>query len=85
MCIRDSIEKAFAAYEAAQLQVALYQKQIALTEATIRILETNYSTNGKSFDELLRLQTDLIDYDLKILRAIVQSHLAKSDIERYLN
>ena len=81
---KANIEKAFAAYEAAQLQVTLYQKQIALTEATIRILETNYSTNGKSFDELLRLQTDLIDYDLKMLRAIVQSHLAKSDMERYI-
>ncbi len=82
---KANIEKAFAIYEAAQLQVDLYQQQIALTKASIRILETNYSTNGKSFDELLRLQKDLIDYDLKILRAIVQSHLAKSDMERYIS
>ena len=82
---KANIEIAFATYEASKLQIALYQKQIALTQATIRILETNYSTNAKSFDELLRLQMDLIDYDLKTLRAIVQSHLAKSDMERYIN
>ncbi len=82
---KANIDVAFAKYKAAELQIALYQKQIALTQATIRILETNYSTNGKSFDELLRLQMDLIDYDLKTLRAIVQSHLAKSDMERYIN
>jgi len=78
-----SIETAYAEYEVARLQVNLYEKQIALTQATIRILETDYSASGNSFDELLQLQKELIDYDLKMLRAIVQSHLAKSAIEQY--
>ncbi len=80
-----AIETAYARYDAAVLQMDLYQKQIALTQATIRILETDYSANGKNFDELLRLQKELIEYDLKILHAIVESHLAKSEIDRYLS
>jgi len=80
---KANIEKAFATYEAARLQAELYEKQIVLTQATIRILEADYSASGDDFDDLLRLQKELIEYDLKTLRAIVQSHLAKSEIERY--
>jgi len=79
-----TIEQAFADYEMAQLKMSLYQKQIEITQATISILETEYSVNGKNFDELLRLEKELIDYDLKILKAVVQSHLAKSSIERFI-
>lgn len=79
-----TIEKAYANYETAQLRMDLYQKQIEITKAAIRILEINYSVKGKNFDELLRLEKELIDYDLKILKAIVQSHLAKNNVERFI-
>ena len=78
-----AIEKAYAEHEAAQLKIELYQKQIEITRAAINILETNYSTSGNNFDELLQMEKELIDYDLKIMKAIVQSHLAKSSIERF--
>ena len=79
----SSIEKAYADHKTAQLKVNLYEKQKEITKAAINLLETNYSTSGNNFDELLRLEKELIDYDLKILKAIVQSHAAKSSIERY--
>lgn len=78
------IEKAYADYETAFLRISLYEKQIEITKAAIQILETNYSTQGSSFDELLRLEKELIDYDLKLLKATVQSHIAKSSIERFI-
>ncbi len=80
-----SIEKAYVDYETAQLWLSLYLKQIDITQATINILETDYSAKGNNFDELLRMEKELIDYDLKILKVIVQSHLAKSSIERYVD
>ncbi len=79
-----TIERAYADHEMAQLWSELYDKQIVLTRATINILETAYSTKGNHFDELLRLEKELIDYDLKILKSIVQSHIAKSSIERFI-
>jgi len=79
------IEKAYAKYQTAQLRVELYEKQRTITQAAIRILEARYSAQGNGFDELLRLEKELIDYDLKTLKAIVQSHLAKSEIERFIN
>ena len=80
----SAIEKAFSDYETARLRVDLYQRQVEITRAAIRILETNYSATGQRFDELLLLEKELIDYDLKMLKAIVQSHLAKSNIERFI-
>lgn len=79
-----AIEKAYADYRMIQLKMDLYQKQIKITKAAINILETDYSTQGTRFDELLQLEEELIDYDLKILKLIVQSHLIKANIEQYL-
>ncbi len=79
-----AIEKAYADYEMAQLRTNLYEKQITITQSAINILESNYSAKGIGFDELLRLEKELIDYDLKILKAVVQSHQAKIRIEKFL-
>ena len=79
-----AIEKAYAEHETARLRVELFERQIGITEAAIRILQTDYSTQGSNFDELLRLEKELIDYDLKMLKAVVQSHIAQSGIERFI-
>ncbi|HFA49219.1 MAG TPA: TolC family protein [Bacteroidetes bacterium] len=81
---RTAIEKAFAESETARLKTELYAKQIEITQAAINILEASYSTQGRDFDELLRLEKELVDYDLKILKAVVQSHIAKAKVERYV-
>jgi hypothetical protein len=78
------IEKAYVVYETARLRMQLYEQQIGITKATINILEAMYSTQGSNFDELLQMEGELIDYDLKMLNAIVKSHLAKSSIERFI-
>lgn len=79
-----TIEKAYADHRSARLKMDLYEKQIEITQAAINILESEYSSKGNNFDELLRLEKELIDYDLKMLKAIVQSHIAKSSIERFI-
>ncbi len=75
------LEQAYADHETARIEFNANQQQVEIVQSAIRILETTYSTNGQHFDELLQLETDLIDYELKKLRAIVQSHLALSRIE----
>lgn len=78
------IEKAYADHEDAVLKLELYQKQITTTKAVIYILQESYSNSGSSFDELLRLENDLINYDMSILKAVVNSQKAKIEVERYL-
>ena len=80
----SKVAKAFADHKIAGLKLELYKKQLEITNSAIHILETEYSNSGEQFDELLRLENELIEYDLKILKAIVQSHLAKSEIKRLI-
>lgn len=78
------IEKAFLDYETARLRQELYVRQTETTKAAIQILQTGYSNTGNNFDELLRLEMELVNYQLKTLKAIVQSQVARAAIERYI-
>lgn len=79
-----AIEKAYRDYETARLRYELYKEQKLLTRSASRIIRSEYSGSGQKFDELLQLEKDLLDYDLKILNAIVEGHIAKSNIERFI-
>lgn len=81
----NGIDQAVTAHEEAALRLALYQQQIETTQTASRFTQATYSNSGSRFDELLQLEQELIQYDLQILKAIVNSHLAKASIERYLN
>lgn len=81
----NGIDQAVTAHEEAVLRLSLYQQQIETTRTASRFTQATYSNSGSRFDELLQLEQDLIQYDLQILKAIVNSHLAKASIERYLN
>lgn len=81
----NGIDQAITTYEEAALRFSLYQQQIETTRTASSFIQATYSTSGNGFDELLRLELDLIQYELQILKAIVNSHLAKASIERYLN
>jgi len=78
------VNQAFIKYEEVKLNLELYREQIRTTEGIINVLETQYSAEGKGFDELLQMQISLVNYDLLILEEVVKSHVAKSEIERYL-
>ena len=79
-----AINQALIDFESIKLNLELYQTQIRTTKGIINVLETQYSAEGKGFDELLQMQLSLVNYDLQILAAIVKSHIAKAEIERYL-
>lgn len=79
------MESAFADHEVAQLQINLYNKQIETTQAILNVLMSNYQTQGEGFNELLKQENELKNYELKKIKAVVQSHMAKSTIEKLLN
>jgi len=81
---RSVIEQAYTDNLTAQKQVNLYNRQKEITQSIIDVMVKNYSTTGQQFDELLRTEMDLIALDLKIMEAIVKSHLAKNSVERFV-
>lgn len=78
------VEQANAEHESAKIKIDLFEKQKRLTRSAIEILEGNFSTTGDGFEELLKMQMDLVDYDVMILEAIVMSHLAVAKIEKII-
>ncbi len=78
------IAAGFAQHQMAEIEMQSLQKQITLTQSAIKILLAEYAAKGKNFDELLQLEMDLITYELQALKAIVDSHYAKNNIERFM-
>lgn len=77
------IRKAYAQHEQASLKRNLYLKQMELTKAAIQVLKAAYSAQTSRFDELLQLEKNLLDYELKLLKTMIDSHLAKVKINRF--
>ncbi len=83
--LKADIEKAFINYETAVLHYQLYRNQINTMNAAIQVLQSSYSIDGRDFDELLRLEMNLVEYDIKTLNTIVESHLIKAKLEMFTN
>ena len=81
---RSALEGAYADLEDARIKLRLYEEQVQTTESVIDLLLTEYSTEGARFLDLLQLENQLIQYELKTLSAVVQTHLAQAEIERYI-
>ena len=66
-----------------QENLKFYKNQINILERTINILNTEYSTQGTKFDELLKLHNQLIDFSLKELDSKIIMHTANLTIKRW--
>lgn len=78
----SSIQGFKSEYKSAKLMFELANKQIEISNSAYDILLADYSSKGKRFDELMKLQSDINRYEIEIIKSIVQSHLAKFKIER---
>ena len=62
-------------------RTALYREQTALANQTLNLLMTGYSANGQDFEEVLRVQQQLLDYRLNLVSAVVDQHTAVAMLE----
>jgi len=67
--IETLFEKAYYEYLDAIRRMDLFQKQLQLAEKAIRILETEYATTGRSFEEILRMERRVLKYSLEFEKA----------------
>jgi hypothetical protein len=65
--ILESIfEKANTDYLDAERRVDLHIKQLELAKKALRILESEYSTEGKNFEEILRMERQVLMHSLEL-------------------
>jgi outer membrane protein TolC len=70
------MEKAYADYLDARRRLLLYAKQSDLARKAVRILQSEYSTRGNNFEEILRMEKDLLTYELETQRALADKQAA---------
>jgi outer membrane protein TolC len=66
--------KAFRDLEDANRKVTLYDAQLELAKQNLSLLLTAYATNGQDFEEVLRAQQLVLDYEFSKITAITKQH-----------
>jgi outer membrane protein TolC len=75
-------------YEAIQLyqdagrRMKLYQNQHDLADKTLNILQKSFSVSGTGLSELLRIQQQMLDYELKEIEAISDNNTSIAWLKR---
>jgi outer membrane protein TolC len=61
----------------------LYDTQILKTKQAIALLETAYSNSGEDFEEILRMQQELISFQLATANAMKDFYIALAKLDYY--
>jgi len=74
-------EKTWSDYLDAKRRVDLYAKQTSLAKKAMRILQSQYQSNGSNFEEVLRMEKDLLKYELETQKALADKQAAIAFLE----
>ena len=74
-------EKAYYEAEKALQLDSLYEKQRKKTEQVLRLLYTAYSNSGRDFEEVLRMQQQLLKYQMAQATVKVKYFIALAQLE----
>lgn len=73
-------ENAWKNYNDSQRRIILYINQTELAEKSVEIMETEYTTGNKNFEEILRMERKLLKYSLESEKAFADKQAAISFI-----
>ena len=74
-------EKTWSDYQDAKRRVDLYAKQTDLAQKSVRILQSEYSSKGTNFEEILRMEKDLLKFELETQKALSDKQAAIAFLE----
>ena len=67
--LESLFEKTYSEYLDADRRISLYQKQLLFANKANKILEAEYATNSKNFEEILRMEKRVLKYALELEKA----------------
>lgn len=68
-------------WDDADRRLGLYQKQTDLARQTLDLLMTAYANDGNAFEDLLKVQQQLLEYELKLIMAVVDKNKSVAALE----
>ena len=75
------LDKSYSQYLDADRRIDLNQKQVKLAQQAINILEADYATNGRNFEEILRMEKRKLNYALEYQKALADKQAEIGFIE----
>jgi outer membrane protein TolC len=79
-----SYSETLTAFNDAERRIILYKGQIDLAQRTLSLLITGFSTSGSKYDELLRMEQQLLDYRFQLIQAVVDQNSAVAMFENLM-
>jgi len=64
----------------AERRIALYREQLGIARQALNILVSAYSSAGSDFEEVLRMDRMLLDYELQLAKAITDQNTAVANL-----
>ena len=83
--LSSEYKKAEEQYLDAMRKVDLYREQSSETERIYNLLETNYSSDGENFYELLKTRLMVLEFELKLEKAKANQNIAVAKLEYLTN
>jgi outer membrane protein TolC len=88
--IQDAIQDFNAEKETAQANLKVAESKISkyeslknITRETLNLMRSEFASEGTRFEELIRMEMELIEYDAAILVAKYLKNIAYSTLEKY--
>ncbi|HFX17861.1 MAG TPA: TolC family protein, partial [Flavobacteriales bacterium] len=74
--LKSILEEAFKNYDDAMNHINLYKTQINLSKRALQILKTAYENNARNFEEVLRMNQQLLDYTVQLQKSRSDKQIA---------
>ncbi len=78
--LESLFEMSYKNYVDAKRRITLFRSQTELAEMSLNIIEIEYATSNKNFEELLRMERQLLKYNLELEKAKTDKQAAISFI-----
>jgi len=78
--LKSLFEKGWKDYRDGERRIHLFHSQLELARKALHLLETNYATGNKNFEEILRMERKLLKYNLELEKAKADKQAAVSFI-----
>jgi outer membrane protein TolC len=79
--LETEFESILASIKDADRKIRLLEEQIELTEQTLELSVTAYATEGSSFEEILNIQRELLDFSLNLLNTKIEREIGFAKLE----
>jgi outer membrane protein, heavy metal efflux system len=79
--LRTAFEESRNELEDARDNAALFSEQVKQSKQALNLLTRSFSTAGKDFEEVLRMQQQLLKYEMALIRARIDQNIALARLQ----